>query len=115
MFSGNLPFLGLVLISVNISHAQITRNIYLGEGMDTLFDSGTSKIIYTDKKYILLELLGYRTFRHEPVTYTGSEDINKAGLVLPAKRAETLELKAGIGQIFIENKYLQKRIDLLWP
>jgi len=94
MFSRKLPFLGLVLFSVNISHAQITRNIYLGEGMDTLFDSGVSKTIYTDKKYTLLELLGYRTFRHEPVPYTGSEDINRAGLVLPAKREETLELKA---------------------
>ena len=38
--------------------------------------------------------MGYRTFRHGPVTHTSSEDINRAGLVLPAKRTENLVVKA---------------------
>lgn len=94
MLSKNLLFAVTAFFVVIISNAQKKRNIYLGEGMDTLFEAGTSKRTHTDKKYILLEFLGYQTFSHGPVSYTSNEDINRVGLVLPAKRTEYLEIKA---------------------
>ena len=86
MLSKNLLFAITAFFFVTISNAQKKRNIYLGEGMDTLFEVGTSKRTYTDKNYILLEFLGYQTFSHGPVSYTSNEDINRVGLLLPGEK-----------------------------
>lgn len=94
MLLKNLLLPGIVLFFVTVSSAQKNRNIYLGPGMDTLFEMGSYEKKYTDKDYILLKLLGYQTFSHGPVIETSKENINRPGLLLPAKRTETLGIRA---------------------
>ena len=62
--------------------------------MDTLFDQCTYEKKYNDQNYLLLELLGYRTLRHDPVTATNNPETNRDGLLLAAKRTENLGIKA---------------------
>jgi len=83
-----------LLCFVNIGDAQKKRNIYLGTGMDTLFEKCTHEDKYNDKNYLLAELFGYHTFRHEPVIATNNQEINRDGLLLAAKRTENLGIKA---------------------
>jgi len=86
--------IGTLLFYVTIAEAQKKRNIYLGPGMDTLFDRCTFERKYNDKNYLLLELLGYHTVRHDPVIATNKPETNRDGLLLAAKRTENLGIKA---------------------
>ena len=82
------------LCYVAVATAQKKRNIYLGPGMDTLFDRCTWERKYNDQNYLLLELLDYRTLRHDPVIASNKPEINRDGLILAAKRTENLGIKA---------------------
>jgi len=94
MFLKYFILIGTVLFFATISGAQKKRNIYLGPGMDTLFDRCTYEKEYNDKNYLLLELLDHHTFRHDPVIITNNPEINRDGLILAAKRTENLGIKA---------------------
>ena len=94
MFLKYLILIGILLFLVTIPRAQKKRNIYLGPGMDTLFDQCTLERKYNDKNFLVLELFGYHTFRHDPVIATNNPETNRDGLLLAAKRTENLGIKA---------------------
>jgi hypothetical protein len=73
----------------SIVYAQNERRVYLGEGMDRLFDSAQVMISISGEAYPLISFAGYTTRYHQQTNQEADTAINRPGFILGVKKTET--------------------------